>query len=139
MSTIGKQRVAVGPFRLVIQYRIYVEKGRSLGQIEDAVEIVCRIELLNTQHWKILSDAMAKNRAERTHVERTAVPEPDYRFLVCLVGDSEARRQIGEAILDVAVERSPIDAGNRDLASVQINPPSLAGASYRLRIIDLPA
>ena len=110
-----------------------------MRQIEDTLEIVGRRQLLNSEHRKILSDAVAEDGAECSDIESSAVADADDRLVIHLISDSRARREVPKLFFTKPFQRRAIDTGDHHLAGIDVDPASLAGSGHCLRVINFPA
>ena len=109
---------------------------RPRRQVEHAIEVVGRVEILDRQNRQVLRDAVAEDRSEHAEVVAASVAASDDRFLVDLVGRADTRRPV-ERVLDVTVQPDAADTRNPDEAGVEIEESGVPRLVHGLRIEDV--
>ena len=108
-------------------------------QREDGEPRLRRIQRLVGEHRQVLRDVVAEGDAEHADVVGAAVAGADDGLRVQLVGDADARREVGQRGLDVAVHADAVLAGDHDFAGGEVLEAAVVLAVDVLREVDLPA
>ena len=109
---------------------------RALCEVEDGGKLVRPVDVLTGQNGEILSDGVAKQRAE--HPEIVAAPEActKDRLLRQLVRRTQPRCPV-EPVLRVAGQVDVADAADEAAARREIDPRAVPGFVDRLRVDDV--
>ena len=103
VNPVREQRVAIRALRLCIQNRVDIQKRGTLGKIEDAFEVVWRVEVLNSQNRKVLGHTVTKDRAKSADIKGPSVTHTNDGLAGDLIGNAQPWRQVGETVLHVSV------------------------------------
>ena len=136
---LGRIGLPVGPLGWVARMVVGSRGVRALIQSEDRKPRIGGIERLVGQHRHVLGDVVSERHAEDADIVGSPVAGPDHGLRIQLVGESQARRQVGQVRFDVAIQADAVFAGDQDLARGQVLEASVVLAVHVLREVNLPA
>ena len=109
------------------------------GQGEDGEPRLRRVQRLVGEHRQVLRHVVTEGDAENADVVGAAVARADHGLRIQLVGDADARREVGQRGLDVAVHADAVLAGDHHFARGEVLEAAVVLAVHILREVDLPA
>jgi len=137
-DAVGQNRISVGTLRLRREDGGRLERRGALGQREDGEPRLRGVERLIGEHREVLCHVMAEGYAEDSDVVGAAVAGANHGLGVELVGDADARPEVRERGLDIAIQADTVLAGDHDFAGGEILKAAVVLAVDVLREVDFP-